>query len=307
MPHESGSLHHKSKTQYYEAGLPHCEPKPQHYESDLPYYSINSYLRDKFGCKVAKLSIDAGFTCPNRDGSKGTGGCIFCSASGSGDTAGDIPGQIELLSKKWNVQKYIAYFQNHTNTYAATDELRGKFYPALSYPGVVGLAIATRPDCLGEDVLDLLDELNRKTFLWIELGLQTMHDETAGIINRCYSLSDFDNAVENLSRRNIKAVVHLIFGLPGETTEQMLSSVKYVCGANPFGIKIHLMNVIKGSAMEKLYPGYVPFPCINEYVGIVADALEIIKKRADKITRGYRITWEPPILRHFQARLEPLG
>jgi len=242
----------------------------------LPYYTINDYLRSKFGCKVIKLSLDAGFTCPNRDGNKGIGGCIFCSASGSGDTASDIPGQIKLLSKKWTTQKYIAYFQSHTNTYAPVRELERKFHAALQHPGVVGLAVATRPDCLGEDVLDLLDELNQKTFLWVELGLQTVHDETADRLNRCYPFADFDSAMKNVSRRNIRTVVHLIFGLPGETKEQMLDSVKRVCNYNPFGIKIHLLNVIAGSAMETLYPGYTPFADIDEYVNLVSDALEII-------------------------------
>jgi radical SAM protein (TIGR01212 family) len=242
----------------------------------LPYYTISDYLKGKFGCKVVKLSLDAGFTCPNRDGSKGTGGCIFCSASGSGDMASDIPGQIKLLSKKWATQKYIAYFQSYTNTYAPVSELRKKFYSALEYPGVTGLAIATRPDCFNEDILSLLDELHAKTLLWVELGLQTIHDETAAIMNRCYPFSDFDNAIKNLSKHNIKTVVHLIFGLPGETKEQMLDSVKQVCSYNPFGIKIHLLNVIKGSAMESLYPEYIPFTSIDEYVNLVADALEII-------------------------------
>jgi len=240
------------------------------------YYTINDYLKSKFGCKVIKLSLDAGFTCPNRDGSKGAGGCIFCSASGSGDMASDIPGQIKLLSKKWAAQKYIAYFQSHTNTYAPVNELRQKFYSALDYPGVMGIAVATRPDCLGEDILGLLNELNTKTFLWVELGLQTIHDETAGILNHCYRFADFDSAIKNLSAHNIKTVVHLIFGLPGETKEQMLDSVRKVCSYNPFGIKIHLLNIIAGSAMETLYPDYVPFTDIDEYVGLVADALEII-------------------------------
>ena len=241
----------------------------------MPYYSISDYLKSKFGCKVVKLSIDAGFTCPNRDGGKGVGGCVFCTASGAGDMASDIPKQIELVSKKWKTQSYIAYFQSHTNTYAPVGTLKEKFYPALEYPGVLGIAIATRPDCLGEDVLDLLDDLNKKTFLWVELGLQTIHEDTARIMNRCYPLADFNAAMDSLSRLNIKAVIHLIFGLPGETKEMMLESVRYACACNPFGIKLHLLNVVKGSPMETLYPGYVPFQSIEEYVRLVADALEI--------------------------------
>ena len=246
--------------------------------SHLSYYTINDYLRSKFGCKVIKLSLNAGFTCPNRDGTKGVGGCIFCSALGSGDMASDIPSQIELLKKKWDSKKYIAYFQSYSNTYAPVPELEEKFRNALAHSGVVGLAIATRPDCLGEDVLALLDKLNKETFLWVELGLQTAHDKTGDILNRCYSFSDFEKAMSDLSALNIKTVVHLIFGLPCETKEQMLDSVKIVCKYNPFGIKLHLLNIISGSAMETLYPEYVPFSDIDEYVNLVCDALEIIPK-----------------------------
>jgi len=239
-------------------------------------YTISDYLKSEFGGKVIKLSVDAGFTCPNRDSVKGDGGCIFCSPGGGGDIASDIPGQIKLLSKKWRAQNYIVYFQSHTNTYAPVPVLREKFYTALAYPGVLGLAIATRPDCLGEDVLDLLAELNEKTHLWVELGLQTIHDKTASAINRCYPLSDFDAAFSALSLRDIKSVVHLIFGLPGETKDDMLDSVKYVCAEGLFGIKLHLLNVVSGSPMETLYPGYVPFDDLDEYVRLVADALEVI-------------------------------
>ena len=153
--------------------------------SQYPFHSIGNYLKKTMGTKVVKLSIDGGFTCPNRDGTKGRGGCIFCSASGSGDLASDIPSQIRLLSDKWPNAKYLAYFQSHTNTYAPASHLRRLYEEALSYPGVIGLAIATRPDCLPDDVLDLLEEFNRKTFLWVELGFQTCHDETARLINRC--------------------------------------------------------------------------------------------------------------------------
>jgi len=240
------------------------------------YYTISDYLKSEFGCKVIKLSLDAGFTCPNRDGGKGLGGCIFCSAAGGGDMASDIEGQIELLSKKWDSRNYIAYFQSYTNTYAPVPELRRKYASALGFPGVLGLATATRPDCLGESVLDFLDEINKTTFLWVELGLQTIHDKTGAFLNRRYSLSDFDNAAANLSARRIKYVAHLIFGLPGETKEDMLASVRYVCASNPFGIKLHLLNVTKDSPLADLYPGYIPFKDIGEYVSLVADALEII-------------------------------
>lgn len=249
--------------------------------------SIGSYLKGIFGGKVAKLSIDGGFTCPNRDGTKSTGGCIFCSAAGSGDLASDIPSQIKLLSDKWpNVDNYLAYFQSHTNTYAPVEQLRRQYSEALEHPGVKGLVIATRPDCLSEEILDLLAEFNEKTFLWVELGLQTIHEDTAQLINRCYPLSTYDEAIEGLTKRNIKVVTHLIFGLPGESQEQMLESVRYVCrdlapkGASEakriFGIKIHMLNLVRGSQMEKLYPDYVPFDSIEEYVDLVIRALEII-------------------------------
>lgn len=245
------------------------------------FYSISSYLKEKMGGKVVKLAIDGGFTCPNRDGSKGTGGCVFCSASGSGDMASDLPSQIRLLSNKWPNAKYLAYFQSHTNTYAPVAQLRRQYEEALTYPGVVGLAIATRPDCLPKDVLDLLSEFNEKTFLWVELGLQTIHENTAQLMNRCYPLSVYDQAARELALRGIRAVTHLIFGLPGESREQMLDSVTYVCqelkpAQRIFGIKLHMLNLVRGSQMERLYPNYVSFASIEEYVDLVVSALEII-------------------------------
>ena len=242
------------------------------------FNSIGNYLKKRFGCKVIKLSLDAGFTCPNRDGTKGTGGCIFCSAEGSGDFASDIPGQISLLSKKWPSGKYIAYFQSHTNTYAPVEVLREKYNQALEYPDVIGIAIATRPDCLSPEIMELLSELNQKTFLWIELGLQTIHEETARLINRCYPLSDFDRAMDELSARRIKTVVHLILGLPGEDREDMMASVRYVSGKDVFGVKLHLMNVLKDTALAEFYPGRIHIPKKEEYINLVVDALEIIPK-----------------------------
>lgn len=251
------------------------------------FNAIGAYLKKRMGRKIVKLSIDGGFTCPNRDGTKGTGGCIFCSAAGSGDLASDIPSQIRLLSDKWPHASYLAYFQSHTNTYAPVNELRRKYSQALDYPGVVGLAIATRPDCLSEEVLDLLSEFNKKTFLWVELGLQTIHEETAKLINRCYPLKVYDEAVAALSARGIPVVTHLIFGLPGESKEQMLDSVRYICrnlsghasDSRPqriFGLKLHMLNLVRGSQMETLYPDYVSFQSIEEYIDLVVSALEII-------------------------------
>ena len=290
---------------------------------------ISGYLKEMFGEKVVKLSLDGNFTCPNRDGSKGVGGCIFCSAGGSGEFAGSIPSQIELLSSKWPRAKYIAYFQNHTNTYAPVSELREKFYAALAYGSsanfnscfcggssetvcmdaehseIVGLAIATRPDCLNDEIYELLAELSQKTFLWVELGLQSMHDETGNTINRCHSLEVYDEAAARLAALGIRTVTHLIFGLPKsigadgsvipETREEMLESVRHVCRALPcsasgtenisngankhiFGIKLHMLNVVRGSQMEHLCPNYVPFSSIGEYTDLVVDALKIIPR-----------------------------
>lgn len=241
------------------------------------YHSVNTYLKRSFGEKTIKLAIDGGFSCPNRDGSKGVGGCTFCSDSGSGEFASDISNQIRLYADKWPHAKYLAYFQNHTNTYAPVSELREKYYAVLSKPEIEGLVIGTRPDCLSEEVLELLAEINQKHFLWVELGLQTIHDSTAAEINRCYELSVFDRAMRELSARNIKTVVHLILGLPGESRDMMLESVRYVSSVPElFGMKLHLLNIVKGSQMEYLYPDYQPFASIEEYVKLVVDCLEII-------------------------------
>ena len=240
-------------------------------------YTINDYLKEKFNTKVAKLSLPGGTTCPNRDGSKGIGGCIFCSESGSGDMAGDIDSQIALLSEKWpNVKKYMAYFQSYTSTYDPAEILRSRFDRVLKRNDIVGIAIATRPDCLGDDILELLDEINKTRFLWVELGLQTTNDNTAMKINRCYNLDVYDRAVSNLTELGIRYVTHLILGLPGETIRDMENSVRYVCQSNIFGIKLHMLNTVKGSAMESLYPGYTSFDNIEEYIALVCDLLEIV-------------------------------
>lgn len=251
----------------------------KYYDFDIKTDRINKigeYLKRHFGKKTVKLSIDGGFTCPNRDGSKGRGGCIFCSSSGSGDFASDIETQIELLSKKWTNCNYIAYFQNHTNTYAPVAELRYKFYEALANPNISGLAISTRPDCFSEEIYELLNELNQKTFLWVELGLQTIHKKTATLINRCSTLDEYDEALKRLTALNIKVVTHLILGLPNESRDEMLTSVSYVANSPVFGIKLHMLNVVRGSQMETLYPNYIPFQTMEEYINLVVDALEII-------------------------------
>lgn len=252
---------------------------------DKRYRSFNYEMKRIFGSKVIKLSLDGGFTCPNRDGTLGSRGCIFCGEEGSGEFAAskflDIPKQIEsqkeLLSKKWNSGKYIAYFQNFTNTYSSYEDLKEKYYTAISQEGIVGLAIATRPDCLSEEVLDLLDEINKKTFLWVELGLQTIHEKSANFIRRGYALNCYDDAVNQLNKRNIKVVTHLIFGLPNETTEDILSSVKYVANTKTWGIKFHLLYIQKGTDLHEYYKKS-PFKILSrdEYVSLIVDSIEYL-------------------------------
>ena len=241
-----------------------------------PINSISSYLKKHFGQKTVKLAIDGGFTCPNRDGTKGYGGCLFCSEDGSGEFASNIEDQIQLLSEKWPNANYLAYFQNHTNTYAPVSELRKKYEAALQHPLINGIVIATRPDCINEEVLDLLSEIKEKHFLWVELGLQTIHEKTAELINRCYPLPVYDQAIKALNDRGINTVVHLILGLPGETKQDMIESVNYVTASEAWGMKLHLLNVVKGSRMEKDYADYNSFPSLEDYVNFVCDLIEII-------------------------------
>lgn len=234
---------------------------------DKPYYSYNYYMQQRFHQKVGKLPIDAGFTCPNRDGTVGTGGCIFCSNRGSGDFAGDkmqsIPSQLEygraLLSKKWAFAKYIAYFQAFSNTYAPVDVLKQKYYEALRFPDILGISIATRPDCLPPATLDLLSELNQQAPLWVELGLQTTKEETANWFHRGYPLPIFEQAVKNLSERKIETVVHIILGLPNESPEDMLHTVTYLSRLPIQGVKLHFLYVAKNTVLGEIYEKD-PFP-----------------------------------------------
>ena len=237
---------------------------------------LNQALKKEFGEKVVKLSIDAGFTCPNRDGSKGLGGCTFCSSSGSGDNASNIDEQITLLSEKWPNAKYIAYFQNYSGTYASVSKLRELYYGALEDPRILGLAIATRSDCIDADCLALLDEINKKHFLWVELGLQTIHEDSAKKLNLCHSLQDYDDTISKLNAHNIRTVTHLILGLPGESKQDMKTSVKHAIKSNTWGLKLHLLNIISGTKLAKEYPGYTPFESMDEYAELVCDLLEII-------------------------------
>ena len=254
---------------------------------DKRYHTLNYELRKEFGQKVMKLSLDGGFTCPNRDGTIGNRGCIFCGEEGSGEFAGSRTLSIEeqiwqqkkFLSNKWNTDKYIAYFQNFTNTYSSYEDLRDKYFEAISQEGVVGLAIATRPDCMSKQVLELLTELNQKTYLWIELGLQTIHESTAKFIRRGYALEIYERAIQELKDRNIKVVTHLIFGLPGESKKDILNSVKHLANTDTWGVKFHLLYIQKGTDLYQYYLKY-PFPILNreEYISLVVDGLELLPK-----------------------------
>lgn len=246
------------------------------------YHSLNSFLRNKFGEKVFKISLDAGFSCPNRDGKISSIGCIFCSERGSGDFAGNrqlsITKQFEdikrIMNKKWKNGRYIAYFQAYTNTYADIAELQRKYDEAICQEGVVALAIATRPDCLEEDVLDLLESYSKRTYVWVELGLQTACDKTAERINRGYKLEIFEAAVKRLRSRGIDVVVHTIFGLPGENKEDMLNTVDYVAHSDIQGIKLHLLHLMKNTPLVELYnKGDLRFLEEEEYISIVCEAI----------------------------------
>lgn len=249
------------------------------------YHTYNYYLRHRFSQKVFKVSLDAGFSCPNRDGTKGVGGCIYCSDKRSGDFAGnsseDIKVQFdkvrEVLHKKWSDAVYIPYFQAGTNTYG--DFLRQKelFIRAVNFPGAVGLAVATRGDCIDERTADLFYELSKDKYVTVELGLQTIHDKTARLINRCHSYEDFLKGYNLLKERGINVCVHLINGLPFETREMMMETVREVSKLNPHTIKLHLLHIIRGTALEKLYEKekFHVFELL-EYAQLICDQLEII-------------------------------
>lgn len=246
------------------------------------YHTWNYHLHELFGQKVFKVALNGGFSCPNLDGTKGIGGCTYC-LSGSGDFAGnpehDILTQFEevkaKMHKKWHDAKYIPYFQANTNTYAPVFTLKQKFEPVLEKDGVVGLALATRADCLPPDVLDYLSELNKRTYLIVELGLQSIFDETGEKINRCHSYAEFLDGYEKLKSRGIRTCVHLILGLPGETHSMMLESAKTVARLRPECVKLHLLHVMKGTKIAEQYLlGEFSVMTRNEYVNTVVDCLE---------------------------------
>ena len=253
----------------------------------MEYLSFNKYLKDKFGQKVYKISLDGGFTCPNRDGKTGTRGCIFCSKGGSGDFAESrkmsITEQIEngkkRVEKKIKSGKYIAYFQAFTNTYAPVETLRQKYEEAINHPDIVALSISTRPDCLGDDVLRLLDEMNKIKPVFVELGLQTIHQKSAKYIRRGYDLSVYDKAVRDLKKIGVNVVVHVILGLPNESENDMLETVKYVCESGANGIKLQLLHVIDGTDLAKDYEkGLFKTFKFDEYVNLIVKCVKIIPK-----------------------------
>lgn len=253
----------------------------------MEYLSFNKYLKDKFGQKVYKISLDGGSTCPNRDGKTGTRGCIFCSKGGSGDFAESremsITEQIEngkkRVEKKIKSGKYIAYFQAFTNTYAPVEILRQKYEEAINHPDIVALSIATRPDCLGDDVLRLLDEMNKIKPVFVELGLQTIHQKSAKYIRRGYDLSVYDKAVRDLKKIGVNVVVHVILGLPNESENDMLETVKYVCESGANGIKLQLLHVIDGTDLAKDYEkGLFKTLEFDEYVNLIVKCVKIIPK-----------------------------
>ncbi len=274
---------------------------PFRYSSDNKrFHTWNYHLREFFGHKVFKVAIDGGFDCPNRDGTVAHGGCTFCSVSGSGDFAGDRADDIlvqfhtikDKMHSKWKDGKYMAYFQAFTNTHAPVETLRQTFEPILEQEGVVGISIATRPDCLPEDVVDYLADLNKRSYLWVELGLQTVHERTALLVNRAHDMRCYIEGVKKLRKHNIRICSHIINGLPLENTDMMMETARAVADLDVQGIKIHLLHLLKGTPMVKQYEkGLLEFLTFEDYVNLVCDQLEILPP--EMII--HRITGDGPI------------
>lgn len=248
------------------------------------YYSFNSYMKERFGGKVYKLALDAGMTCPNRDGTLGTGGCIFC-AGGAGEFSekdcGDLQTQIERaksrIRAKTDAEKFIAYFQSYTNTYAPAERLEALFFPVADLPEIKAVSVATRPDCLGGDVLDVLERLRKKKPLFVELGLQTIHEESARLIRRGYPLSVYERAVKDLNGIGAEVVTHVILGLPRESAEMMEETVRYVGRSGARGIKLQLLHVLAGTELQKMYErGEFSVLSAEEYIDIMCRSIEAL-------------------------------
>lgn len=252
------------------------------------YTTLSDELKQRFGCKVQRISVDAGFGCPNRDGTLDSEGCIFCGGQGSGsfgirrelEIAAQIEDGKEVMRRKYKAGKFIAYFQAYSNTYAAVDQLRRLFDEALGVADVVGIIIATRPDCLPDDVLDYLAALNEKTFLWLEIGLQSIHDKSLELINRRHDYSCFVDAMERSATRSLRVCVHVILGLPGETREEMLAMAGELNRLEVAGVKLHLLHVMRGTQLAEMYArGEVSVLDRDGYVGLVCDFLERLDAR----------------------------
>ena len=264
------------------------------------YYTLNCFYKNKFNSKVCKVSLNANFSCPNKDGTVGVGGCIFCSKLGSGDFAGNIKDDLitqfnnvkNIMNKKWPDTKYIGYFQANTNTYADKDTLKNYYECILELDNVVGLNIATRPDAISDDVIEYLSELNKKTYLTIELGLQSIHDKTLKYINRGHDLNCFVECFKKLKKYNINVVVHIINGLPYETKEMMVETVKFLNNLGIDGIKIHMLHVIKDTVLADLFEKE-NFHILTkeEYIDIVINQLEYLNE--DVVI--HRITGDPDV------------
>ena len=266
-------------------------------DSNKRYYTLDYFYKHKFNSKVFKISLNANFTCPNIDGTKGIGGCIYCS-NGSGDNYNNISliKQFNVVKnimlKKWPKAKYIGYFQANTNTYAPLNELKEKYEQILKQDGVIGLNIATRPDCISDECLDYLEELSKRTYLTVELGLQTIHKKTSILINRCHDLRCFNVMVKKLREKNINVVVHIINGLPYETKEMMIETIKYLNKLDIQGIKIHMLSILRDTKLEKIYKDE-KFKLItrDEYIDIVCNQLEYL--RPEIVI--HRITGDPKV------------
>lgn len=262
------------------------------------YHTLNYHYNYLFGTKISKISLNGGFTCPNRDGTISTLGCIYCSKDKSGEYAGDINDDIrtqfknikKIMDEKWNVNKYIAYFQAGTNTYANINKLKYMYEEALSIDGVVGLSVATRPDAIDKEALKYLKELNTRTYLTVELGLQTIHDSTSKLINRGHNLKVFEDMVKLLRKNNINVVVHIINGLPYETKDMMISTIKYLNKLDIQGVKIHMLYILKDTPLYDLYKKEkFKVLSLDEYVDIVCDQIEYLRENIVI----HRITGDP--------------
>ena len=291
------------------------------------YNTFNAHLKRQFGCKVYRVSIDAGFTCPNRDGTVATGGCIYCGERGAASIGAErqlsIADQVRagmvVMRKKNNAEKFIAYFQSYTNTYDDIEALRALYDEALSVEGVVGLAVSTRPDCLGDEVLNLLDEYHKKTYLLLELGMQTVHDESLDFINRGHDYGQFIDTYERASARGMNICLHAILGLPGETRADMMETAETLAQLRPAGVKLHLLHALKNTVLGRMYEKREWQPMAMEtYISLICDMLErlhpdtLIHRLTGDPLRGYLVApewsikkWE--VLNGIDAELQQRG